>query len=103
MSILRREIEFLEREMQRVRTKWDRLWQDPTETPSRSITVIRPKWLTEYHDYYDREQARIQANHENDMCIDPYPTIEQQIWADGTLSRQLHEEEHAQLSRKWVS
>ena len=41
MSTLRKEIEFLERAMQRVRTKLKRLQQDPT--PSTSMTGLRPK------------------------------------------------------------
>ena len=74
--------------------------QDQTQTPSMSITGIRPKWRFDSQDYYDREQARIQVNHENDMCIDPYPTIEQQVQADAILFRQLHEEECAQFRRQ---
>ena len=45
MSKLRREIEFLERGMQRLRTKLNRLQHDPKQTPSMSITGIRPKYL----------------------------------------------------------
>ena len=34
------------------------------------------------------------------MCIDPYPTIEQQIRVDAILSRQLHEEYHIQVRKQ---
>ena len=58
-SKLRWEIEFLEREMQRNRTKLDRLQQDPTQTPSMYITGLRPKQVIEPQDYHDREFGRI--------------------------------------------
>ena len=57
-------ITFLERGMQRVRKKLDRLQQDPTQTPYTSITGRRPKWLVDPQNYHDREKATIQANHE---------------------------------------
>ena len=41
ISKLRKEIEFLERRMQGVKTKLDRLQQDPAQTPSISIIGIR--------------------------------------------------------------
>ena len=82
------------REIERVRTKLDRLQQDPTQTPSTSIIGVRPHKLQDYH---NKDQGRIQVGHENDTCIDPYPAIGQQIQVDAILSRQLHEEEHIQF------
>ena len=38
-----------------------------------------PKQLIDQQDYHNNDQGRIQAGHEIDMCIEPYPTIEQQI------------------------
>ena len=43
MNKLRKEIEFLKRGMQRVRTKLKRLQHDPTLTPSTSTVGLRPK------------------------------------------------------------
>ena len=47
-----------------------------------SIIGIRPKQIKDEQVYHDKDQGRIQAGHENDMSIDPHPTIEQQIQAD---------------------
>ena len=74
VSKLRREFEVLERGMQRVRTKLDRLHQDPAQTYLMSIIGMRPKELIGQYDYHYKDQGRIQASHENDICIDPYNT-----------------------------
>ena len=103
MSKLRREIEFLKRGMCRVRNKLDRLQQDIVQTPAMSIIDIRSKQLIDQQDNHDNDQGRIQAGHDNDACVDPYPTIEQQMWAVAILSRQLHEKEHIQFRSKWIS
>ena len=79
MSKLRREIEFIERVMQRVRAKLDRFQQNPIQTPSTSIIGIRPDQPIEQHDYHETHQGRIQARNKNDMYIDPYPTREPQL------------------------
>ena len=42
------------------------------------IIGLRPKQLIEQN-YPDKHQGRIEAGHENNMCIDPYPTAKQQI------------------------
>ena len=34
------------------------------------------------------------------MCVDTYPTIEQQIQEDAMLSRQIHEEVHIQFRKQ---
>ena len=65
-----------------------------------SIIGIRLEQLIEWHDYHNTDQGRIQARHENDMCIGPYHTTEQQIQADTILSRQIHEEEHTQFRKQ---
>ena len=76
MNKLRREIEFLESGMQRVRTKLDRLQKRPNTNSLNVYNRFKTKWLVDPQDYYDREQTRIQVNSENDMCIDPYLTKE---------------------------
>ena len=45
MQKLRRQIEFLERGMQRVRMRLNRIQQDPLLTPVSSLTGIKPKQL----------------------------------------------------------
>ena len=79
MSKLRREVEFLERGMQRVRTKLKRLQQDATLTPSMSTVGLRPKQFVDQNAYHNMEQGNIQVTHDNDMYINPYSTLEQQI------------------------
>ena len=57
MQKLRREIEFLERGMQRVKTRLSKI-QDPLLTPTTLLTGIKSKQLigTEYHDYPEYNQ-----------------------------------------------
>ena len=45
--------------MQRVRTKFDRLHQDPTQTSWMSIIGIRPKQLIGQYNYHDKDQGWI--------------------------------------------
>ena len=54
MSKLRREVDFLEKGMQRVRMKLKKLQQDPTLTPSRSTVGVRPKQFVDQHDYHKK-------------------------------------------------
>ena len=52
MGKLKRELEFLERGMQRVKTKLQKLLQDPMLTPSSSTVGLIPKQFVNQH-YYD--------------------------------------------------
>ena len=54
MQKLKGEKEFLERGMQRVRTRLDRIQQNLLLTPTTSMRSIRPKQLieSEHHDYF---------------------------------------------------
>ena len=67
MQKLRREIEFLERDIQRVKTRCSKIQQDPLLTPTTSLTGIKPKQLiwSEYHDYpeYDRYTEHMVQEH----------------------------------------
>ena len=76
MSKLRKEIEFLETGMQRIRTKLRRVQQDPTLTHSTSIVGLRLKQLGDQHDYDEIGQGRHPVRYENDMCINPHTTVE---------------------------
>ena len=105
MLNLSRDISFLERRMQRVRTKFNRLQQDQIQNPSTSIAGIWPRQLLEqeYHDYYDKVQDRVQMRHKHDdheMCIDQYATTKQQKWTDAILSRQLQKEQQVQCRKQ---
>ena len=55
VSKLRTEVEFLEREMQRVWTKLKKIQQDPTLTTSMSTVGLRPKQFVYKHDYDEME------------------------------------------------
>ena len=89
MQKLRREIEFLERGMQRVRMRFNRITQDLLLTPTTSMVGVRPKQLTEpeYHDYLENDQYREQMIHEHIMHADQIYLTEKQIRADAILSR----------------
>ena len=93
MSKLKTEVEFLEKGMQRARTKLKKIQQDTTLTPFMSTVVLRPKQFIDQHDYHTMEQGKAQVTFNNDMYNDPYSTIEQQIRADAILSRQIYREE----------
>ena len=80
MSKLRREVEFLEREMQRVRTKLKRLQKDPTNI-FHAYSRTKTKQSIGQHDYYETEQSNVQVTHDNYMYIDIYSTVKQQIRA----------------------
>ena len=73
--------------MQRVKTKLQKLQQDPTLTPSMSMAGIRPKQFVDQHDYHVMKQGTVQDTYDHDRCINPYFTIEQQIRADAMLQR----------------
>ena len=66
MGKLRRKVEFLERGMQRVRTRLQKLQQDPTLTPSMSTVGLRPKQFIDHHDCHVMEQGKGQDTHDND-------------------------------------
>ena len=52
---------------------------------------------TEYHDYPDKNQDRIQMRHECAMYVDLCDVTEKQIRADAILLTQLQEEEREQF------
>ena len=55
MSKLRREVEFVERGMQRVRTKLKKSQQDPTLKPSMTAISLRLRQFIDQHDYHEME------------------------------------------------
>ena len=86
--------------MQKCRTKLIKLQQDPTLTPSMSTVGIRPKQFIGQHNYHEMEQGKVQVIHDNDMYIDLYSTVEQQIRADAILLSQIYEEEKKQFEKQ---
>ena len=93
MGKLRREVEFIEKGMHRVRTKLQKLQPDPPLTPSMSVVGLRPKQFVDQHDYHIMELGKVQDSHDNDGYIGLYSTIEQHIRADAISSRKIYEEE----------
>ena len=78
MSKLKKEMEFLERGMQRIRMKLAKLQSDPTQTPVTSRIGSTPKKIINQQDYYiDQGKDRNQEIYNTNMYYDPYPTIKQ--------------------------
>ena len=46
------------------------------------------------------EQGKFQVIHDNDMYINPYSTVEQQIRTDTILSRQIYKQEQKQFEKQ---
>ena len=69
---MRREIEFLERCMQRERTRLKRIQQDLLLIPETSMIGIRPKQLIEpeYPHYPENDHYREQMIHEHAMYVE---------------------------------
>ena len=68
--------------------------------PSRSTVGLRPKQFMDEHDYHEMEKGNIQDTHNNDMHINLYFTVEQQIRGDAILSRQIYKEEQKQFNKQ---
>ena len=100
MGKLKRELEFLKRGMQRVKTELQKLQQDLTLTPSTSMVEIRPKQFVDQHDYHIMKQCTVQNTYDHDRHIGLYSTSEQQIRADAIFSRQIYNEEPRQFEKQ---
>ena len=97
MSKLKRELEFLEMGMQRVKTKLQKLQKDSTLMPSMSMVGIRPKQFVDQNDYHVMKQSKVQGAYDHDRYIGPYSAIGQQTRADSMLWRQIYKEEQKQF------
>ena len=77
MQTLRREIEFLERGMQRVKTRLCKILQEPLLTLATSLSDIKPKQLIrpEYHDYPEYDQYTEPMIQEHDVQTGPNDLI----------------------------
>ena len=100
MGKLKRELEFLDREMQRVETELQKLQQDPTLTPFVSMVGIWPKQYVDQHDYHVMKQSKVKGTYDHDRYIGPYSTTEQQIRANAMLLRQIYKEEQKQFEEQ---
>ena len=58
MGKLKRELEFLDRGMQRVKTKWQKV-QDPTLTPSMNMVGTKPEQFVDHHNYHVMKQSKV--------------------------------------------
>ena len=96
MNKLKREIDCLEREMQRIRMKLAKLQQSPTQTSVTYRIGSRAKKIMDQQEYnIDGKQGRNQGIYYTYMYSGPHPSIEQQKQIDAMLPRQFHEEEQA--------
>ena len=84
MCKLQREFKFLERHVQRVRTKLQKLQHHPILTPSTNTANLQPKQLINQHDYHMMTHSRTQDTHEHDTHTDSY-MAGQQIRLDAML------------------
>ena len=100
MGKSKREVEFLEKGMQRFKTKLQKLQQDPALAPSMSTVGLRPKQFVDQHNCHVTKEGKVQGTHDNDRYIGPYSTIEQQIRANAMLSKQIYEEEQKQFEKQ---
>ena len=69
--------------MQRARTKLKKITARPISNIFMSMVGLRPKQFVDQHDYHEMEQGKV--THENDMYINLYSTIEQQIRVDAFI------------------
>ena len=86
--------------MQRVKTKLQKLQQDPTFTPSMSMVGLRLKQFVHQQDYHIMKQGKVQDTFDCERYIGQYSTIEQQIRADVMLSRQIYNEEQSHFVKQ---
>ena len=95
MQKLRQEIEFLERGMQRVKTRLSKIQQDLLLTPTMSLTGIRPKQLTrsDYDNYPEDDHYPEYIIQEHDIKTEQHDIIERQIRTDTSPLKQLQEED----------
>ena len=95
MQKLKREIEVLERGMQRVKMRLGKIQPDPLLTPATSLTGIKWKQLIgpECHDYSEYDQYTEYMTKEQDIHTEQNDLAEEQIRTDALLARQLQEEE----------
>ena len=63
---LQREWKFLERNVQRVKTKLQKLQHCLTLTPSTNTADLWPKLLISQHDYHTVTQSKVHDTHEHD-------------------------------------
>ena len=99
MGKLKTKVEFLERGMQSIKTKLQKLQQDPNPIPSMSMVELRQKQFVDQHDYHIMKQGKVEDTH-NDRYLGLYSTLEQQIMAGTMLSRQIYEEEQKQFEKQ---
>ena len=99
MQKLRREIEFLERGMNKVKTRLSKIQHDPLLTPMTFLKVIKPKQLIgpEYHNFPEYDQYTEHMIQEHDIQTEQNDMIERQIMTDASLSKQFQEEEKGQV------
>ena len=89
---------FYKRNVQRVRTKLQKLQHDQTLTPTTNTADLWPKQLINQHDYYMMKHSWTQDTHEHDTYTDSYIARQQQIRLDAMLSWQIQAEEQKHLA-----
>ena len=98
MGILQREFQFLERNVQRVKTKLQKLQYDLTLTPSTNTADLWPKHLICQHDYHTMTQSKVHDTYDHGTYRDSYSVRQQQIRLDVMFSRQIQAEEQIFLA-----
>ena len=77
MGRLQRKLKFLERNVQRVRTKLQKLQHDLTLTPSTNTADLQPKQLIIQHNYHTVAQSKVHDTHDHDTYTDSYAARQQ--------------------------
>ena len=95
---LQRELRFLERNMQRLKSKLQTLQHDLTLTPSTDTADLWPRQLIIHHYYHVMTHSRTHDTHEHDTYTDLYIARQQQIKLDAMLSQQFQAEEQKCLA-----
>ena len=65
-----------------------------------STVGLRSKQFIDQHDYHKMEQGKVQVTQDNDMYINLYFPVEQQIKVDAILFRQIYEDERKQFEKQ---
>ena len=61
---------------------------------------LRARHFVDQHEYHEMEKDKVQVEHDNDIYISLYSTVEQQIRADAISSRQIYEEEKKEFKKQ---
>ena len=83
-----------------MKTKLQKLQQDPTWTAPMSMVGIKPEPFVNLHDYHVMKESEVQDAYDQDRYISLDFYNWKQIRADAMLSRQIYNEEQKQYEEQ---